>query len=313
MKLNYGSKSLVVRYLQQKLKETYNSNILITGDYYKHFEMNYGLSHHIAKYLDYTYPILDPTTLTEYKNKQGDTIRPLKKCISITNYFLSDNKGNRLTFNPNYLKKSEDNVETPYFYYIPYIVDGSGNIIEQPEGNKLYNNIYNDYMKVVNLRDDETQLSTIQPLYPSFVVQNDLPLFVSRNSDGTYNINTNTIYRLESWNIQKDICEIDDFVASYLLGKTITPNSSMEDIYYAQKLIYNGQDIEQKRKGVWCLPGDEGTFNDMTCAIISYQQSKVNKLNTTPLFVTGYFDIFTEASILKDIGLGGVENGIHGL
>jgi hypothetical protein len=195
--------------------------------------------------------------------------------------------------------------------YVPY----DSNQRPDLNSNKEYNKIYNDYMKVVNLRQEDSS-NVIRPLYPSFVISNDLPLFTSSSVDPTtqqtvYQINKNIIFSLEPWNVDKNICEIDDFVASYLLGRTITPKSSMEDIYYVQKLIYQNQEISKQRKGIWCLPGEEGTIYDLTTAIINYQKTRVNKLSTKPLFVTGYFDIFTEAALLKDVGER--DNGIYGL
>lgn len=313
MRLNYDDKSLIIRFLQQRIKELYNSRIFITGDYYKQFEMNYGMAHFIAKYLNYTYPVLDTVTKQEYAQINSQTPkRQITECISLMNYFLCDNKGNRLTFNENYMSNPHQEEGSPR--YVPYITQGSE---LQPDlsSNKDYNKIYNDYMKVVNLKQQDSS-SVVQPLYSSFVVDNDLPLFTSSTVDTVtnktvYHINKNIIFCLEPWNVEKNICEIDDFVASYLLGRTITPKSSMEDIYYAQKLLYQNQEITKERKGVWCLPGEEGTIYDMTTVIMNYQKTRVNKLSTTPLFVTGYFDIFTEAAILKDVGE--QDNGIYGL
>ena len=79
-------------------------------------------------------------------------------------------------------------------------------------------------------------------------------------------------------------------------------NSSREDIYMVQKLMIHDREITQKEKGIWCMPGMEGTQFDLTQTILNYQKLRVNPLNTTPLFVTGYYDIYTEASILKEVG-----------
>lgn len=299
MGLNFGDKSLLIRYIQQYIKELYNSNIYITSEYYTHFEMNYGMAHFIAKYLDYKYPVLDKATKDAYSNIKDGQTKNIDTCISVMNYFLSDNKGNRLKFNSVYTYDNDSR------RYVPQ---------DSPQGMDYiqyhpYNEIYNDYMIVANVIN-ENGTTTCRPIYQKFVVDNDLPLFVTKNDDETYSIDQNIIFKLQSWSIPKKICELDEFVMSYLLGQTITPDSSMEDIYYAQQLVYQ-QEIDNVHKGIWCLPGEEGSYYDLTSAIIQYQQQKVNKLSRTPLFVTGYFDIFTEAALLRD--LGEREDGITGL
>lgn len=301
MGFTFEEKSLVVRYIQQFIKEMYNSDIHITGDYYKHFDMNYGMSHYIAKYLDYKYPILDKLTQGDYNNITNTSgTRELTSCISLKNYFLSDNKGKRLRFNSLYKFDSE---------LLKYVHVNTGSPYNSKEYT-MYDDIYNDYMKIANVVT-ESETTECKPLYTNrYIIENDLPLFVT-GSEGHYNINENIIFSLQSWSVPKQICELDDFVMSYLLGQTITPESSREDIYYAQKLLYDESQIDSRHKGIWCLPGEEGTFWDMTYAIMNYQKQKVNRLSSTPLFVTGYFDIFTEAFLLKD--LGEKKDGITGL
>lgn len=284
MKANFEDKNLVIRYLQQCLKETYNGTIHITGEYYKTFEMNYGFAHFIAKYLDAKYPILDESTKLAYKehyeNGSSIDVRSIYDCISISNYFLCSNTGKRLIFD-----HDDENKTT------------------------IYDMIYNKYMSV----HYDTSTGKYVPnenTKNTYMVMNDLPLFTKYN-EIEYSVNDKTIFNLSTWDIEKDICELDDFVLSFLFGRTITPNSSMEDIYYAQQLIYKDQEIPRETKGVWCLKGNEGTFYDMTQALIQYQKKLVNPLSNVPMFVTGYFDIYTEAALLREVGED--KNGIRGL
>ena len=114
------------------------------------------------------------------------------------------------------------------------------------------------------------------------------------------------IYYLSKWKQNKNICELDEFVLSYLMGRTITPYSSKEDIYYVQKLMITDNVISNADKGIW--NSDSGNLTEI---IMNYQRRKVNPYSNSPLFVTGYFDIFTEAAILKDRGE--QTYGIHGL
>lgn len=283
MRKQYGDKGVSIHFIQQMLNENYNSKVRVSGEYYKHFDMKYGFAHFIAKYLDQRYPLLDTQSINEYKTHAEtgtQTIRNIEeKPISLLNYFLCNNKGKCLTYDPS-------------DYY--------------STNNKEYRNIYNQYM-VLKQND-----STIEPADELYIVKNDLPLFSFYNDDtGEYSVNNNIIFELSEWDIEKEICEIDDFIASYLFGRTITPHSSMEEIYYAQRLLIRDRVITRDEKGIWCIPGQEGTEFDMTQTVINYQKQHVNKLSSRPLFITGYFDIFTEAQALKE--LGDDPNGICGL
>ena len=79
----------------------------------------------------------------------------------------------------------------------------------------------------------------------------------------------------------------------------------MEDIYYVQSLLM-GSYLQERDKGIW--DSDSGNLTDI---IMEYQRRKVNAYTSEPIFVTGYFDIFTEGAILKDRGE--QTYGIHGL
>lgn len=287
MRKQFGDSSIAIEYVQQYLNENYNDNIYVSGDYYKTFDMNYGFAHFIAKYLDFMYPVLDSQTKEEYAANDGTAIRDIKQPISIANYFLCSNAGKRLKFG-----------------YSNTCIKGKESQTVQPanEQYSLYRKIYNYYMTPLFRKESEDSVSiAFEPIDKKYIVKNDLPLFVEY--DGThYSTNENTIFTLSAWNIPKEICEIDDVVASYLLGRTVTPNSSREDIYMVQKLMIHDREITQKEKGIWCMPGMEGTQFDLTQTILNYQKLRVNPLNTTPLFVTGYYDIYTEASILKEVG-----------
>lgn len=279
MKTVFGDNSLSVHFIQQMFYETYNDDVIVDGSYYTTYDMNYGFAHYIAKYLDSTYPVLDAQTKEAYATNTTNTTRDITLPISIMNYFLCDNNGNRLTFTP---------TNTPDEY-------------EQSNENELYRKIYNKYSIVYNVPDSIVPAYAPATKYKKYMNNNDLPLFI--DYDGTnYSVNTNSIFTLSGWNISKGICEIDDYVASFLLGRTIGPNSSMEDIYYAQKLLIRDREITNAEKGIWCLPGQDGTPFDMTQTVINYQKARIYKSNTTPLFVTGYFDIYTEGYVLKEIG-----------
>lgn len=284
MNKNFGEESIVIRYIQQYLNENYNNRIIVDGTYYTHVDMNYGLAHFIAKYLDYMYPILDPSVEQEYESIDSHApVRKRTEPISVMNYFLCSNKGERLQFNPLY-STSPDVQET----------------------NKIYDKIYNEYMQVRMDASGNIKLENDG----KYLVQNDLPLFVSKNGD-TYSINTDIIFTLEPWDTSKGICELDDYIVSFLLGRTIGPNSSMEDIYRAQQLLIKDRNIQKSEKGIWCAPGNEGTMYDMTRTVSEYQKNILSTQPRSNIVVTGYFDIFTEAFALKEAGE--VRNGIFGL
>lgn len=297
MKKNFGDKSLAIHFMQQMMHETYNDAITVSGEYYKHHDMNYGFAHFIAKYLNYKYPLLDKQSKDEYAEhaiSHSDTIRSIHEPISLMNYFLCSNDGGRLKF---YLQSTPE---------------------EYINNNQIYSDIYNQYMVLYNVGGEGATVIKPDPDYKRYFNKIDLPLFTTyyvykdkdRNIE-VYGYNNDIIFPLETWSIKKDICEIDDFIASYILGRTITPKSPRDDIYYAQQLLIRDRNIEREERGVWCMSGCEGTIYDLTQTIINYQKAHVNNLNSTPLFVTGYFDIFTESCVRKE--LGETENGIRGL
>lgn len=286
MNKNFEDKGLAIQYLQTVLKQTYNTDVFVNSEYYKTFDMNYGFAHYIAKYLDYAYPLLDRMAIHEYNNIEliGNTPnteeRSLYKPISIMNYFLASNNGEKLVYN--YISGSES---------------------------PIYDDIYNRYMRVWSAPSAQTG-TDVWKWREEYLKTNDLPLFTFSDGVG-YIVRNNVIFNLQKWDTPKNICEIDDFVASYLLGMVIGPNSSMEDIYYAQKLLIQNREIEEDEKGVWCASGNEGTYKDMTQTVINYQKQRVIPNSSSTLFVTGYFDVRTESQILKDIG--DVSYGILGL
>lgn len=281
----FNDESLVIAYIQQLLNETYNSDIFVNGEYYTHFDMNYGFAHYIAKYLNSRYPLLDKTSIIEYNNIKSDSVRSLTKPISIMNYFLCSNNGKRLSYD----------VLRPY---------------DEPFSNVEYKKIYNKYMVLENFGSDG--IIDIEPANSKYIIQNDLPLFSFFDSTtNKYSVNNNIIFTLDKWKKEKRICEIDDLVASYLIGRTITPKSSRDDIYYAQKLLIRNREILREERGVWCMNGYEGTEYDFTQTIIKYQSERFDPISSNPIFVTGYFDIFTESCARKEVG--DVENGIRGL
>ena len=289
MNLNFKDKNLALIYMQKMLKEQYNPDVIISGDYYTNINIYYGFAHYVAKYLNTFYPPMFPDDYKEpyfphesqgdYRT-QYDFPRDITNPVSIANYFLCSNKGFKLK--------------------VPSLTNG-GNIITKDEngnpitfsiGESKYIEIYNKYLSKI-------------------ADENDLPLFLkySNNPDRVFDVDER-VYTLQ-WNTdsstyEKQICEIDDLVYSFLIGRTIGPNSTREEIYYAQQLIIGDLNIAVQDRGLW-----KSNSGDLTQLIAKYQMARVNQLDTHPIIVTGYLDIYTEAALLRD---GGEKNyGIHGL
>lgn len=291
MTLNFKDNNLFLTYMQIKLKEEYNSKINVNDTYYTIFNSNYGFAHFIAKYLNMMYPPMDTSAYAiDLPDDTFNSVRPISECISIFNYFLCDNKGNKLT---------NDLMVYP----------------ATPDDNSMFQQIYGtDICAIYDVFDQPI----LTPDYPKYDEEHpDIPFspysnrltekIKSANMQETITANAKAerIYNLSNWIYDKNICEIDDLVASYLLGRTITPNSSMEDIYYVQTLLI-GNTINNSDKGKWI--SDSGNLTEL---IIDYQKSKVNEYSIKPIFVTGYFDIYTESAILQDRGE--FTNGIVGI
>lgn len=307
----FGDENIAIKYVQKILNETFNDAISVTGEYYKHFDMNYGFAHYIARYLDYMYPVLDKSVLHEYKQRGNKSvIRNKEKMISICNYFLCDNNNHRLF----YIQTKVDNIENNGNQSNVNIQNETRiGIDEITDINSIYKDIYNEFMRLpetiyLNPVDENIEWTD------KYMLKNDPPLFTTYDPDDTENhwkLDEDTIFRLESWKRDKKICEIDDLVMSFLLGRTIGPNSTMEDIHYAQKLLIRDRNIQDFEKGIWCPVGYEGTQFDMTQTVANYQKELVANNDANNVFVTGYFDIYTEACILKEVG--DSRNGILGL
>ncbi len=304
MGYKFGDNNLIIRHIQQLMCETYNDHITINGTYYEHFDMNYGFAHYVAKYLDYMYPPCsecaeDYAHATEVSETD---IRELTKPLSLKNYFLSNNNGK-------HLKHSYTN--------------GNRIIIDS-----TYDKIYNSYMRA---NPELNEMLNVYKIYGSYFNTYDQPLFenvpttslmypIGANNNPIYFGNTGIIdnsdvdadgkeiFTLQSWSIDKDICELDNFVVSYLLGRTITENSSPEEIYHVQKLLINKDELGVKERGVW-----KTDMHDLTKIICQYQSNRVNRFKNTPIFVTGYFDIFTESIALFEYNNESGDNSVCGL
>ena len=279
MPLNFNDKSMILNYLQVKLKEQYNPNILVNNEYYKNIYNNYGFAHFVARYLNTMYPPMDDTYNSDLPDTTFTNTKKLTDCISIMNYFLCNNDGEKLQ--NDYLINPNNSVE-----------------------NSIYKQIYgpdDSVCGVIDVFDIPLFMTVadINALPNNKYKTNLLGKIIAWNMTSTINDKaiSDRVYPLSSWNISKQMCEIDDLVLSYLMGRTITPNSSMEDIYYVQKLMITANTIANVDKGIWNSPS-----GNLTDIIINYQKSKVSAVSTTPIFVTGYFDIFTEGSVLKDRG-----------
>ena len=272
----YKDKNIVIQYIQKLLYETYNANVLINAEYYTVNDNNYGLPHFISKYLDYMYPPLDEATKQAYEDAKTSNnlgLRSTSEPISISNYYLCSNDSRKL-------------------YY----------------GSSDYMNIYSSKM-LLNTNVSEEQ----QPGFfaSDYFNKNDMPLFIYKISENPdkYDIRNNTIYQIDTWLKDKDVCELDDLVTSFLLGRVIGNKSSREDIAYVQRLLIRNRSITEQELGQWKM-GDDPTF-DMTQTIINYQKSIASKSMVPNVFVTGYFDPFTEAYALREFGE--EHNGILGL
>lgn len=283
MDLKFNDSNIALVYLQTMLKENYNNSVIVNGDYYPQNYSNYGFAHFIFKYLNAMYPCpitdnYDTSLPDEDFNKMRDTT----DCISIANYFACNNTGNKLKT-------------------YPLNQDGNMNV-NNNDVNILNDTSYTTYIDIYS-----TQLNTIKKT-------NDMPIFwewgtINTTSETVYGFvpnNADRIYNMYTWDTKKDMCELDDLVMSYLLGRTIGPNSTLEEVYYVQKLLIGEQNIQPHDKGLWI--SDSGNLTEL---IIKYQQFNINIHNTHPLFVTGYFDIYTEASLLHE---GGEQlYGVYGL
>lgn len=278
MNLKFGDTNIVLKFLQIKLHEQYNPNIKVNSTYYETFNDNYGLTHFIAKYLTDMYPSLDTEAYSSIIPEDYDkSRRNLTEPISITNYFLCSNTGDKL--------RGEYKTNP----------DGTKSYID-PDYERIYGEYHNrkyiiDFLDppILCRLENKRDFSDSKATFPD--VKNNYPQYQN-------------IYTLQNWKIPKAKCELDDYVMSYLLGRTITPRSSREEIYYVQKLLIG--DVENPYRGLWVSPR-----GNLTELIMNYQKTCVNVYDNIPIFVTGYFDIFTEAALLR--GKGEQSYGIYGL
>ena len=241
----------------------------------------------IAKYLNAMYPPMDNSYNAEQSEESFNKIKEPTECISILNYFLCNNRGERIN-----------------------LADVYNN--DLPENKSIYKQIYStDICALFNIFDAPLQMTynklfATDPETGKYLIQSSYTDVLKKALDAQGNdfiTNMNEIankercYYLFSWSTPKEICEIDNFVLSYLLGRTITPYSSREDIYYVQQLMIDTNTIANRDRGIW--NSDSGNLTDI---IMNYQRLKVDINSSDPIFVTGYFDIYTEAAILKDRG-----------
>lgn len=288
MNSNFKDKNMILTYLQIKLKERYNPNTLINSEYYTNIYNNYGFAHMIAKYLNTMYPPMDssyePSTDDE---ERFNSIKQPTDCISILNYFLCSNDGHRINLADVYDK---DLTESESIYKQVYSTDICAlfNIFDAP--------LQMTYDKLF-----ATDPETGQYLIKSSYIKLLKTTIDAQGQDFITNMNNiakrERCYYLFNWSTPKKICEIDNFILSYLLGRTITPYSSREDIYYVQQLMITTNTIANRDRGIW-----NSNSGNLTEIIMNYQRLKVNTNSSDPIFVTGYFDIYTEAAILKDRG-----------
>lgn len=325
MSLHFNDKNIILNYLQIQLKEQYNPNIIIDNKYYENVYNKYGFAHYIAKYLNMMYPPMDDSYNVPYEDDEVfNSTKQLTDCISIMNYFLCDNKGNKLE--NDYLKEYQYHIDHPEDTDRKYTTDNSIYMkiystdvcalfnINDPPLFMTYEDLLidpNTNIPFINSANRERllrQISSFNLADVTHIVDMDgiKHIVVDEYGPITKSAKNERIFYLPKWKQNKDICELDEFVLSYLMGRTITPYSSKEDIYYVQKLMITNNVISNADKGIW--NSDSGNLTEI---IINYQRRKINPYSNSPLFVTGYFDIFTEAAILKDRGE--QTYGIHGL
>ena len=112
-----------------------------------------------------------------------------------------------------------------------------------------------------------------------------------------------------TFNADKKSFDIDDFVASFILGRTITPYSSMEDIDYVQRLLEKNLyvDYNVNIRGEWDETLTNTLYNYQKSIKSRYKDRKKEKEGTDYNIVipTGYFDIITEKYMLQDMQLFG--------
>jgi hypothetical protein len=293
LKLKFNDITLVLTYIQTKINEQYNPNIIIDNKYYKFFNNNYGMAHFIAKYLNDMYPPMSNSYDTELPDDVFNKQRTFSDDISIMNYFLCDNKGNKLQ---NDLINSNTDEDSLFRDIYGRNICSIFNVDDPP--------LMTSYteLKAWDLNVNPPGGTTTNSTLKSLVNKIEILGYEDRINQTA---KRERIYSLPEWRTEKGICEIDDLVMSYLLGRTITPDSSMEDIYYVQQLLI-GYGIQNSDKGIW-----DSESGNLTEILINYQKTHTDSYSTHPLFPTGYFDIFTEASILKERGE--VSNGIYGL
>ena len=118
-----------------------------------------------------------------------------------------------------------------------------------------------------------------------------------------------------SFNSSKGDFDLDSFICSFLLGRTITPNSSMEDIKYVQKLLEDNF-YTSYYANVY------GEWDDSLTRTLYEYQLKINErykryeksadsddtednddVDYKAVLPTGYFDIITEKYLLQDKSL----------
>ena len=188
----------------------------------------------------------------------------------------------------------------------------------------FFNDRYSENIKIPAGSLIVCRKSTMKPI-------NTLPAQIAMylNSRFPILINTQMDYTLTEV-IKSDICryfttkeitynsikknfDLDSFIISFLLGRTIGPESTMEDIEYVQRLLEDSMYVNYNHNhyGVW--------DDELTYTLYDYQKA-VNKRYVSEglkeannykdyniIFPTGYFDIITEKYLLQDKAMTGAD------
>ena len=203
--------------------------------------------------------------------------------------------------------------------------NGSSSVVEEIENNDLlFNDTYSEAIKIpaesliVCRKTTMKQANTLAAIIAMYL-NSRFPIIVKTKMGHTFDsvIRSDVCRYFASkeitFNSSKKNFDLDSFVMSFLLGRTIGPNSPMEDIEYVQKLLEDSiyTNYYHNRYGEW--------DDELTDTLYDYQKA-INKryvsggLKETNnykdynfIFPTGYFDITTEKYLLQDKVLTGAD------
>lgn len=203
--------------------------------------------------------------------------------------------------------------------------ESSSSVIDEIETNdSLFVETYFESVKIpagslIVCRKSTMKQAKTLPAIIAMYLNSRFPIILNTNMDYSFD----TVIRSDicryfaskeiTFNSAKKDFDLDSFVMSFLLGRTIGPTSTMEDIEYVQKLLEDSiyTNYYHNRYGEW--------DDELTATLYDYQKA-INKryvsngLKETNnykdyniIFPTGYFDIITEKYLLQDKTLTGAD------